>query len=258
MLKEVRFTFRHDNCWLLEATQRNPSMTLVVSSVYQVNQDIHVDLFVHAPNKQMTEQAYRDWSNDKRIHKISKLYEGAKGTRFHVSYSAKSSIYPHIIHHTPLSLGAISMSAGIEYYSILGASEDVQGLLAVLAKEGKVEVQSIKNLQEVPEAKTSELDAQVLSGLTDKQVEALVFAHSKGYYNWPRVVSASELAEMMGLSSAAYLDHLRRAEARAVEAVMQNLRMIDPARVEAIRARLPSGSRPAARSKVARAELARS
>jgi predicted DNA binding protein len=256
MLKEVRFTFRHDNCWLLEATQRNPAMTLVVSSVYQVKEDIHVDLFVHAPSKTMIDHAFREWSSDKRIHKISKLYEGAKGTRYHVSYAAKNSIYPHIIHHTPLSLGAISMSAGIEYYSILGESEDVQGLLGVLSKEGKVEVQSIKNLQELPETKNAELDAQVLSGLTDKQVEALVFAHAKGYYNWPRVVSASELADMMGLSSAAFLDHLRRAEARAVEAVMMNLKSIDPARVEAIKARLPSGPKPSAAARLAREELA--
>lgn len=238
MLKEIRFTFRHDGCWLLETTQRYPSVTLVVSSIYQVEQDIHVDMFVHAPNRGTIDSAFRDWSTDKRIKKISKLYDGPKGVRFHVSYSAKQSIYPNIIHHTPLSLGAISFAGGIEYYSILGEAEDVQQLLGVLGKDGKVEVQSIKNLTEVPEAKNADLDAQVLGGLTDKQVEALIFAHSRGYYNWPRVLSASDLAEMLGLSSAAFLDHLRRAEARAVDAVVKNLKSIDPARVEAIKARL--------------------
>jgi flagellar motor switch protein FliG len=61
---------------------------------------------------------------------------------------------------------------------------------------------------------------------------------------------------MMGLSSAAFLDHLRRAEARAVEAVMMNLKSIDPARVEAIKARLPSGPKPSAAARLAREELA--
>lgn len=238
MLKEVRFTFRHKNCWLQETTERYPSVTLVISSVYQVREDIHVDLFVHAPRRQTIEAAFQEWSQDDRINKISKLYEGPKGVRYHVNYSAKSSIYPNIIHHTPLSLGAISMAGGIEYYSIVGFSEDVQHLLATLGQEGQVDVQSIKNLQEVPETKNADLDPTVLEGLTDKQVDALVFAHSQGYYNWPRVLSASDLADMLGLSSAAFLDHLRRAEARAVDAVVKSLRATDPARVEAIKARL--------------------
>ena len=238
MLKEIRFKFRHEGCWLLETTQRYPSVTLVISSVYQVDEDIHIDLFVHAPSRALIDGTVNDWSRDKRIHKISKLYEGPKGVRFHVSYSAKKSIYPHIIHHTPISLGSISMANGTEYYSILGESDDVQQLLAVLGKEGTVEVQSIKNLQEVPETPHQDFAAALTTELTDKQIEALIFAHAQGYYNWPRVLSASDLATMLGLSSAAYLDHLRRAESKALNAVVQNLQALDPARLEAVKARI--------------------
>ncbi|MBI2077517.1 MAG: helix-turn-helix domain-containing protein [Euryarchaeota archaeon] len=238
MLKEIRFQFRHKGCWLQETTERYPSVTLVISSVYQVDEDIHIDLFVHAPSRTLIDGALQSWSRDKRIHKISKLYEGPRGVRFHVSYSAKQSIYPHIIHHTPISLGAISMANGTEYYSILGEADDVQQLLAVLGKEGTVEVQSIKNLQEVPETPHTDFAGALTSGLTDKQMEALLFAHSQGYYNWPRVLSASDLATMLGLSSAAYLDHLRRAESKSVNAVVQNLQALDPARFEAVKARI--------------------
>lgn len=238
MLKEVRFTFRHQNCWLQETTERFPSVTLVISSVYQVDEDIHIDLFVHAPTRQAIEVAWNDWTRDKRIRKISKLYEGPRGMRFHVAYDSKHSVYPHTIHHTPISLGAISMASGIEYYSILGTADDIQDLMGVLSKEGTVQVQSIKNLQEVPETPQPDSGTSVLGNLTDKQIEALIFAHAKGYYNWPRVLSASDLAAKLGLSSAAFLDHLRRAEAKALDSIIQNLKTLDPARFEAIKARL--------------------
>lgn len=246
MLKELRFSFQHGNCWLQEATERHRDLTLVVSSVYQVDETIHIDLFAHAPRPETVQDAFREWQRDARVKKISRLYEGPKGVRFHASYSAKNSIYPHIIHHTPVSLGAVSMTLGVEYYSLLGESEDVQSLLKVLGTEGVTKVLSIKNLQESPEPISRDLATELMDEFTEKQMEALILAHSEGYYNWPRELSASDLADRLGLSSAAFLDHLRRAESKALDMVIRNMRALDPARFEAAKARL------AARSKAAR------
>jgi predicted DNA binding protein len=250
VLKEIRFSFTHDNCWLQETTQKYNAVTLVVSSVYQSDKDIHIDLFVHAPNPQLIERVWHEWKSDKRIKKITKLYEGPKGVRFHVSYDAKHSIYPHIIHHTPISLGSINMAVGVEYYNMVGESEDIQELLKTLDKEGKAKVLSIKNLQEAAGAEptTSSGETTLLSELTDKQVEALILAHAEGYYNWPRVLSASDLAAHVGLSSAAFLDHLRRAEAKALDTVIKTIKLQDPARFEAVKARLSARARPEPRA----------
>lgn len=243
MLKELRFSFQHKNCWLQETTERHRDVTLVVSSVYQVDETIHIDLFAHAPRAETVEEAFREWQRDARVKRVTRLYEGPKGVRFHASYSAKNSIYPHIIHHTPVSLGAVSMTLGIEYYSLLGESEDVQALLGVLGKEGVTKVLSIKNLQDSGDPISRDLASDLLEEFTDKQIEALVLAHAEGYYNWPRELSASDLAARQGLSSAAFLDHLRRAEAKALDMVIRNLRALDPARFEAVKARLATRSK---------------
>lgn len=243
MLKELRFSFQHANCWLQEATEHYRDLTLVVSSVYQVEDTIHIDLFAHAPRPETVEKAFEEWQKDPRVKKITRLYEGPKGVRFHASYSAKNSIYPHIIHHTPVSLGAVSMTLGIEYYSLLGEAEDVQSLLQVLGREGRTQVLSIKNLQEAPEPLNRDLANELLKEFTDKQIEALILAHAEGYYKWPRELSASDLAARLGLSSAAFLDHLRRAESKALDMVISNLRALDPARFEAVKARLASRSK---------------
>lgn len=237
VLKEIRFSFQHDNCWLQETTQRYNGVTLVVSTVYQSGEDIHIDLFVHAPSPQVIERVWQEWKTDKRIKKITKLYEGPKGVRFHVSYDAKNSVYPHIIHHTPISLGSINMAVGVEYYSLIGESEDIQQLLQTLNREGTAKVISIKTLHETAEPVPA-ADGGLLAELTDKQIEALILAHAEGYYNWPRVLSASDLAAHVGLSSAAFLDHLRRAEAKALDGVIRQIKLQDPARFEAVKARL--------------------
>lgn len=53
--------------------------------------------------------------------------------------------------------------------------------------------------------------------LTKRQREALVVATELGYFEVPRLVTASEVAEVMGISKTAFLDRLKRAQASLFE-----------------------------------------
>ena len=233
MLKDVRFRYRHDGCWLQETTERHPSLLMVASAVYMVGEEVHMNVTVHAPDAGTVAQANAEWGRDPRIKKVTQLSEGPRGARFHVAYSSPHSIYTHILRHTPVALGAIRFAQGVEHYQITGESPDLQELLKVLGEKGEVEVLSIREAAEVED----EAPASPIAGLTDKQVEALVLAHQEGYYQWPRVRSASDLAEHLGLSSSAFLDHLRHAEAKLIGSVMSDLSLREPGRIEAIRNR---------------------
>jgi predicted DNA binding protein len=233
VLKDVRFRYQHDGCWLQETTERHPSILMVASAVYMVGDEVHMNVTVHAPDAAAVAQAHKEWMRDPRIKKVTQLSEGPRGARFHVAYSSPHSIYTHILQHTPVALGAIRFSQGVEHYQITGESPDLQELLKVLGGKGKVEVLSIREAAEVEE----EAPQSPIAGLTDKQVEALVLAHQEGYYQWPRVRSASDLAENLGLSSSAFLDHLRHAEAKLIGSIMSDLALREPGRIEAIRNR---------------------
>lgn len=50
--------------------------------------------------------------------------------------------------------------------------------------------------------------------LSERQREAFELAHDRGYYEWPRNVSGTELAAETGVSKATFLEHLRKAEAK--------------------------------------------
>jgi len=251
VLKEVRFRYQHDGCWLQETTERHPTLMLVGSAVYMVGDEVHMNVTVHAPDPETVAKAHAEWKRDPRIKKVTQLSDGPRGARFHIAYASPHSIYVHILRHTPVALGAIRFAQGVEHYQIIGESPELQDLLNVLGQKGKVEVLSIREASEVEGEDAAA--AGPTSGLTDKQIEALVLAHQEGYYQWPRVRSASDLAEHLGLSSSAFLDHLRHAEAKLIGSIMSDLAIREPGRIEALRSRAKA-TRAAPKPKVAAAK----
>ena len=57
-----------------------------------------------------------------------------------------------------------------------------------------------------------------LSGLTPEQWDALRQAHEAGYFNVPREITQSELADRLGISPSAVSQRLRRATSQLIEA----------------------------------------
>lgn len=237
MLKDLRFRFRHDGCWLQETTERHPDVMLVASAIYMSGPEVHMNVTVHAPDPASVAAAAKEWAADPRIKKVTQLGEGPRGARFHIAYSQPQSIYGHILQHTPVALGSIRFAGGVEHYQITGESPDLQDLLHTLAERGTVEVVSLRDVHDVEGEAAAPGTIGPTSALTDKQVEALVLAHQAGYYQWPRSSSASDLAARLGLSSSAFLDHLRHAEAKLIDAVMQDLALREPGRIEAVKGR---------------------
>ncbi|MGD0423039.1 MAG: helix-turn-helix domain-containing protein [Candidatus Bathyarchaeia archaeon] len=67
--------------------------------------------------------------------------------------------------------------------------------------------------------------ATVFGNLTSKQRRALITALDKGYYHMPRKATAGEIAQKLGLPRTSYVDHLRKAENKVLQAVGSYLRL---------------------------------
>lgn len=247
MLKVVRFRLRPEGYWLTDASARIPSATIVVSSVYVVDGMVHLDLMVHAADGDAIDAFQEDGKQDDRVAEVRRVYEGDQGTRFHVTYGTEFSFYPHIIEHTPVSLGAIRVADGVEHYEIIGEIEDLRALLDTLEDEGPMEVDTIRSVG--PGAREPDDDLPMAAALTDKQIDTLLLAHADGYYQWPRDQTASDLAQKTDLSLSAFLDRLRRAESKVLDRFVEEVKDRDPARYNAARARLRNAE-PDRRSEV--------
>ncbi len=60
------------------------------------------------------------------------------------------------------------------------------------------------------------LQAALEDTLTDRQREVLETSHDAGYYDWPRAVTAEELADRFDICPATFHQHLRAAEQKLI------------------------------------------
>ena len=63
-------------------------------------------------------------------------------------------------------------------------------------------------------------EAQLLEPLTNRQREILSHAFDSGYFDEPRATSATELADRFGIARATFSQHLRAAQRKLLEAVL--------------------------------------
>ncbi|WP_338602992.1 helix-turn-helix domain-containing protein [Sulfolobus tengchongensis] len=58
--------------------------------------------------------------------------------------------------------------------------------------------------------------------LTEKQVEALRFALSKGYFDYPKKIRGEDIAKLLGMKTPTFVYHLRNAEKSILEFYLDN------------------------------------
>lgn len=68
----------------------------------------------------------------------------------------------------------------------------------------------------------------VFAKLTPRQTEAMQVAYFSGFFEWPRESTGEELAEALDVSPPTFLEHLRRAEAKLVDTVMDSEPTLNP------------------------------
>lgn len=68
---------------------------------------------------------------------------------------------------------------------------------------------------------TSKVEQLLYEDLTDHQRTALEAAYHAGYYKWPRATAGENVAEVLGVSSPTFHQHLRKAERKAFATILE-------------------------------------
>lgn len=99
---------------------------------------------------------------------------------------------------------------------------DVRSLLDMLrSRYGEVELRG-RTERERHDRRHNEFTATVDNRLTDRQRTALEAAHHNGYFDWPRPIDGSEIAQTMGITRQTFHQHLRAAERKLVAAYVDS------------------------------------
>lgn len=82
-------------------------------------------------------------------------------------------------------------------------------------------IRTVARRQVAPSSESLEqLQAQLAEALTDRQRTALEMAYYGGYFEWPRNSSGEEIADSMDVTAATFHEHLRAAQRKLVDAVV--------------------------------------
>jgi hypothetical protein len=123
----------------------------------------------------------------------------------------------------------VAFYGGWEHYRVVSwQKENITNLVKTIeSKGGTVNLKSIHPLGEHepwPEQLLS--STNILSGLTRKQIEALVEAYQLGYFDVPAKIDSEGMARRSGLSRSTFGEHLRKAEYRVLSNIFPILKMV--------------------------------
>ena len=126
-----------------------------------------------------------------------------------------------------LELQPTVYTSGWEWYRVIAFSEkDLRQLFKDLDKYCKVEITSRRTIPNESIRDTLLVSTAMLFGrLTVRQRRALIAALDQGYYNMPRSATAGKIAARLGIPRTSYVDHLRKAENKVIQAVGSYLRL---------------------------------
>jgi predicted DNA binding protein len=139
-----------------------------------------------------------------------------------------------------LDVPPIVFREGWQYFQVVSFDEDrSRRLFRKLTERGPTE---LIRKREMPYGilSASPWIEGLFRELTERQVEAILAAHRRGYYASPRKVTTERIAQDLQRSSSTFEEHRRKAENRIIDALAPYLELYDSAR-----ARARSGSPPA-------------
>jgi predicted DNA binding protein len=128
---------------------------------------------------------------------------------------------------TLLLIPPIAYEEGWEHLRLIAFKhENVKKLLARLKEDGfEVEILRKKPFDGyIASSLTLTTDA-LFSGLTDKQVDALLTAFAQGYFRFPRGTDLQTIASKEKISRTTFLEHLKKAENKIITALIPHIQL---------------------------------
>ncbi|MFX1319208.1 MAG: helix-turn-helix domain-containing protein [Promethearchaeota archaeon] len=128
----------------------------------------------------------------------------------------------HILHLLP-----VVHDEGWEYYrAIVFQHDDIDRLFQRFDEKGyRYEIIRKAPFEGVISSSLALTADALFSGLTEKQLAALVTAHSNGYYDFPRQTNVKDIAAKKRVPRTTFQEHLQKAESKLLSSLMPFLQL---------------------------------
>lgn len=220
----------HPDCWTLKVTEQT-NAGLLGYGVYTTVDDVakgrflaygdskaDVDALVEATRESPLTAAVFEVEHSYEPYDDDSASPGNVTREIFVEYDPENSIDQAFVSRGFIYDGPVRIEDGREYWSVLAHydRQEVQDHLATIAAEMDAEIEVLRIATSEKRRYTVSVGIEQLS---TRQREVFELARDRNYYAWPREVTTRELAEELGISKTTFLEHLRRAEAKLLNAV---------------------------------------
>jgi hypothetical protein len=220
-LFEVVFRARYENP-LSVITKDNPSV-----KIFQWCNDQHDIMELIMPKQEDYGQIRNEMSKAMEI--VDEIHNGANT---HVitkmcSCGGPSTVQNYLGDPSLLLIPPITYENGWENLRLIAfRHESVKKLLTTLRGDGfEVEILRKKPFDGyIASSLTLTTDA-LFSGLTEKQVHALLTAFAQGYFRFPRGSDLQTIASKEKISRTTFLEHLKKAENKIITALIPHIQL---------------------------------
>lgn len=220
-LFEVVFRAKYDNP-LSEITEGNHSV-----KIFQWCNNKHDIMELIMQKQEDYDQIRSDMS--KAVEIIDEIHNGGNThviTRM-CACGGPGTVQNYLKDPTLLLIPPIAYEGGWEHLRLIAfRHERVKKLLTKLREDGfEVEIIRKKPFDGyIASSLTLTTDA-LFSGLTDKQVNALLTAYAQGYFRFPRGSDLQTIASKEKISRTTFLEHLKKAENKIITALIPHIQL---------------------------------
>lgn len=213
----------HPECWTLNVTEKTDG-GLIAHGIYTVDDLVNARLTAYGDSYDEIEALIDEIETSPLTDSvqevtsefntgISRPIPGNVSQELLVRYPEKRSIYNSFVLRDFIPDEPIQIEGGHELWTVITntpRSEIQRQLKSIRTNmDAEITVESITTQGGgtptfIPKRET----------LSARQQEVFTLAQKRGYYEWPRQISADELATELDISKTTLLEHLRKAEAK--------------------------------------------
>lgn len=221
--KQVHLQLWHPGCWTIRVTEQFPRTHVIERSLYPADDVVKGDFVLASEGEADVEEMLETIDGFDVVRSVTVLKQSPKRARVVVTYCRKSSIVPDIVNSEFMPIEPVHITGGIEYWTVMVDAEALGDVVQEMREEHDIAIEAIETVDPQDEIKFADVVDQIYVDLSRRQQECLFTAREEGYYEWPRDVTAGDIAEAEGVSGPTLLEHVRSGEHKVLHAVLDQI-----------------------------------
>lgn len=221
--QQVKMTLWHAGCWTLQTTDAHPGTHIIEKSLYPAKEIVKGDFVVATDGETGIDEFIEAINACRVVTDLAVLKQSRERARIVVNYASESSIVPEIIRSEFMPIAPVHITEGKEHWRVMVEVDALSDVLESMKTECDVEIEAIEQVDPQESIIFSNIVNQIDKTLSPRQREVLFDAREEGYYNWPRDVTANEVADNIGISGPTFLEHLRQGEQKIIHTALDRL-----------------------------------